>query len=289
VTGINGEAIFRGDNMEVRGDSGAIFGLQLSGVKASIAELGKHAEHLRIKGVVKGPTADFLRYTEATPVAGQIRNFTDELKAVGDAKLDLELDLPLHQIKESAVKGELTVQNNQVSLDPRLPVFEHFGARIAFTEHSFSVRDGHALMFGAPLSFEVSNQADGGIAANVAGTLDVDQARTVWKHPALAFLDGQTTWKGTLGVRNKISTMRIDSNLVGLKSTLPAPFAKPADASLPLRIELRERPGRQGVLAVNLDKLASAQLLLDARSASGVGRGMVSLGSAATLPAEEGL
>lgn len=289
VTGLSGEAIFRGDHMDVRTESGAILGLQLSGVQASIAELGKHEEHLRIKGVAQGPTADFLRYVEVTPVASRIASFTDELKAVGNARLDLELDLPLRQIKECAIKGELTVQNNQVMLDSRLPLFEHFGARIAFTEHSFNVRDGRALMFGEPLSFEAANQADGGITASVAGTLDVDQARTVWKHPVLAFLDGQTTWKGTIGVRNKISTIRFDSNLVGLTSTLPAPFAKAAGASLPLRVELRERPGRQGVLDVNLDKVASAQLLLDASAPSGVGRGMVSLGGAATLPASDGL
>lgn len=289
VSGINGEAVFRGDNVEVRSDSGAILGLQLSGLQASIAELGRHEEHLRIKGVIKGPTTDFLRYTEVTPVASRIRSFTDELRAVGDARLDIDLDLPLHQIKDSAIKGELTVQNNQVTLDPRLPVFEHFGARIAFTERNFSVRDGRALMLGEPLSFEASSQADGGITANVSGTLNVDRVRTAWKHPVLAFLDGAATWKGTLGVRNKISTMRFDSNLVGLKSTLPAPFAKAADASLPLRIELREGPGRQGLVAVNLDKVASAQLLLDAGATGGVGRGMVSLGSPATLPAEDGL
>ncbi len=289
LTGVNGEAIFRGDHMDVRSESGSILGLRVSGVQASIAELGKHEEHLRVKGVVQGPTADFLRYTEVTPVASRIKSFTDELKAAGDARLDVDLDLPLHQINDSVIKGELTVQNNHVTLDPRLPPFEHFGARIAFTEHSFNVRDGHALMFGEPLSFEVSDQADGGITASVAGTLDVAQARAVWKHPVLALLDGQTTWNGTLGVRNKISTMRFDSNLVGLASTLPAPFAKAANASLPLRVELRERPGRQGVLAVNLDKVASAQLLLDGSAPSGVGRGTVSLGGAATLPTADGL
>ena len=289
VTGISGEAVFRGDHMEVRGQSGTILGMQLSGVQATIAELGRHEEHLRIKGLVQGTTTDFLRYTDVTPVGSRIKSFTDELKAVGDAKLDLDLDLPLHQIKESVIKGELTVQNNQVTLDPRLPPFEHFGARIAFTERGFNVKDGHALMFGEPLSFEASNQADGGITASIAGTLDVDQARTVWKHPVLAYVDGQVAWRGTLGVRNKISTMRFDSNLVGLSSTLPAPFAKAAGASLPLRVELRERPGRQGVLAVNLDKVASAQLLLDAGAPSGVGRGMVSIGTPATLPESGGL
>ena len=289
LTGISGEAIFRGDHMDVRSDSGTTLGLHVSGVKASIAELGKHEEHLRVKGVVQGPTSDFLRYVEVTPVASRIKSFTDELNATGDARLELELDLPLQQIKDSAIKGELTVQNNQVTLDRRLPPFEHFGARIAFTESTFNVREGSALMFGEPLSFEASNQADGGITASVGGTLDVDRARAVSKHPVLAFLDGQTPWRAAISVRNKIATIRFDSNLVGLTSTLPPPFAKGAGASLPLSVELRERPGRQGVLAVNLDKVASAQLLLDGSAPGGVSRGMVSLGTPAELPVADGL
>jgi uncharacterized protein (TIGR02099 family) len=289
ITGINGDAVFRGDRMEAHASAGASLGLQLSGVQASIAELGKHDEHLLVKGVVQGATPDFLRYTAATPLASHINRFTEGMKAVGDARLDLELDLPLLRARDSTVKGELTVRNNQVTLDSRLPPFENFGARIAFTERDFNVRDGRALMFGEPLSFEASNQADGGIVASVAGTLDVDKARAVWKHRVLAFLDGQTSWRGTIGVRNKIATLRFDSNLVGLKSTLPPPFAKAAAAGLPLRVELRERPGRQGVLAVNLDKVASAQMLLDASAPGGVARGMISLGGAATLPPLGGL
>ena len=290
ITGIAGEVVFRGDRMDIRARSGAIFGVQLSGVRASIAELGKHDEHLLVKGEAQGTTADFLRYGASTVLASRINAFSDELKAVGEAKLDLELDLPLHRIKEeSVVKGELMLQNNLVTIDPRLPPFERFGARIAFTRNSFNVSEGRALLFGEPLAFEASNQADGGITASLSGTLDMNQARVAWKHPLLASLEGQTQWRGTVSVRNKIAAMRFDSNLVGLKSALPPPFAKAASTSLPLQVELRERPGRQGVLAVDLDKIASAQLLLDAGLPGGVSRGMVSLGGPATLPLSDGL
>ena len=289
ITGISGDFVVRGNRIDIRGQSGTSLGLQLSAVQASIAGLGMHDEHLQIKGAAQGTTSDFLRFVAATPVAGRVSRFTDDMKAVGEARLGLELDLPLHRIKESAVKGELTLQNNLVTLEPRLPPLERFGARIAFTESSFNVTDGRALMFGEPLSFEAASQADGGLTANIVGTLDADHARVAWKHPVLAYLDGQMPWRGTIGVRNKIASIRFDSDLVGLKSTLPPPFAKAATASLPLRVELREQPGRQGVLAVNLDKVATAQLLLDGRASGGVSRGMVNLGGQATLPASDGL
>ncbi|HVY05626.1 MAG TPA: YhdP family protein [Burkholderiales bacterium] len=289
VTGISGEAIFRGDHMDVRAQTGSILGLGLAGVDASIAELGKHDEVLHLKGAVRGATADFLKFISVTPVAGYINRFTEPMKAIGEAKLDLTLAIPLHRSKESTVKGELVLQNNGVVLDSRLPPFENFGARIGFTEHAFNVRDGRALMFGEPLSFEAANQADGGVTATVSGTLDVDQARTVWTHPVLGFLDGQTQWRGSVAVRNKVATIRFDSALTGIKSSLPPPFAKAAETSLPLRIEMRERPGRQGVLTVNLEKIASAQLLLDAAAPSGIGRGTISLGGQAALPGGDGL
>jgi uncharacterized protein (TIGR02099 family) len=289
LTGVTGEAVFRGSRMDVRGQSGTVLGVQLTGLHASIPAFGNHEERLLIKGIARGATSDFLRYAQVTPAAARIKSFTDGLKAVGDASLDLELDLPLHNIKESAVKAELTVQDNRVILDPRLPTLERFGARIAFTEKSFNVRDGRALMFGEQLSFEAANQADGGITAEIAGALNINRARAVWKHPVLAFLDGQTSWRAILGVRNRITTLRFDSNLVGLSSILPAPFAKAAATNQPLRVELREHAGHRGVLAANLDRVASAELLLDDTAPGGISRGMVSLGGAAALPASDGL
>ncbi|MEO8008442.1 MAG: DUF3971 domain-containing protein, partial [Betaproteobacteria bacterium] len=213
ITGISGDFVLRGNRIDIRGQSGVSLGLQLSAVQASIAGLGMHDEHLQIKGEAQGATSDFLRFAAATPVAGRITRFTDEMKAVGDARLGLQLDLPLRRIKESAVKGELTLQNNLVTLDPRLPPLERFGARVAFTEGSFNVRDGRALMFGEPLSFEAASQADGGLTASIAGTVDTDRARVVWKHPVLAYLDGQMPWRGTINVRNKIASIRFDSDL----------------------------------------------------------------------------
>ncbi len=289
ISGVQGDLTFRGRRMDIRVQSAETLGVKLSGVRASIAELGKRDEHLIVEGMANGPTQDFLRYVSAMPNASAISRFTGEFKAAGDAALTLALDLPFHRIRETAVKGELRVQNNQVTLDSRLPPLERFGARIGFTEKNFTVTEGRALVFGAPLSFDAANQADGGIAANVAGTLDVDQARLLWKHPVLGFVDGRAPWRAAIGVRNKATTVRIESNLVGLRSMLPAPFSKAAAANLPLKVEMREQAAGQSVLSVDLDGAASALLLLERGAARGVRRGTISLGSPAVLPISDGL
>jgi uncharacterized protein YhdP len=289
LTNIAGEMIFRGRRMEIRPQAGSILGLRLSNVLVSIPEIGKDNEHLLVTGVAEGPTAEFLRFVESSPVSDQIDRFTADMKASGDARLDLELDLPLQRADDSVISGVLAMRDNQVTVDPRLPPLGGFGARIAFTRKSVSVKDGRAQLAGNPVSFEASNQKDGGMVLNVAGTLDAGTLRSVSNHPALQFLEGQTEWRGNIGVRDRMASLRLDSNLVGIGSTLPAPFAKAAGASLPLRLELRERPWRQRLLAIDLGKVASARLLLDSADPGGIARGMVSLGAVASLPAADGL
>ncbi|HWH49258.1 MAG TPA: YhdP family protein [Burkholderiales bacterium] len=289
LTDAMGDVIFRGRRMDVRPQAGSILGLQLSGVTASIPELGTPDVRLLVKGAAAGPTAEFLRFVEASPVLRYTGGTTEKMKASGDARLDLELDLPLHQIAEAVIAGVLTVRDNRITVDPRLPPLDGLGARINFTKKSVNIKDGRARLAGNPISFEASNQKEGGMVINVAGTLDAASLRNLSTHPLLQFVEGQTEWRGNIGIRDKTASLRIDSNLVGIAATLPAPFAKVADASLPLRLELRERPGRQRLLAIDLGKVASARVLLDSADPDGIKRGMVSLGSPASLPVVDGL
>lgn len=294
LTEVNGELSFHGRRMEVRPQSGMVLGMKLTDVRVSIPELGKHDEHLLVKGTADAPTREFLRFVAASPVADHISRFTDEIKAKGDARLSLDLDLPLHRIAEMKIAGELAVRDNQVVIDPRLPELDKFSARIAFARDggnkgSLTVREGRAMLLGNPVSFEASNQADGGVALRLAGTLEAARLADLTSIALLRFLDGRFAWTGNVSVRNKIATVRFDSDLAGLESRLPVPLAKSAAAKLPLRIELRERSGREGVLAVNLDNVVSAQLVIDSSATDSIRRGMVNLGGQATLPETDGL
>ncbi len=290
ATAVSGEVVFRGDRMQVTGRSGTILGLKLAGVEASVAGLGKRNEHLLITGAVQGPTPEFLHYVASIPVAENVRKFTAKMRASGNATLDLELDLPLHDAKSSTFKGDLLLQDNLVTLDPRLPPLEQFGARIAFTRESVKISEGRASLFGEPLSFEAANQSDGGIAGSMAGTFSVEGLRAGSKHPALALVQGKSFWRGSFRARETDTSIRFDSDLVGLNSALPPPFDKSAQPSLPLSLELREPSAGPRVLAVGIGKIASAQLVLDAAAPGGVRRGTVNFGSApAILPDRDGL
>jgi uncharacterized protein (TIGR02099 family) len=294
LTDVTGDLMFRGRRMEVRPQSGSVLGMKLADMRVSIDELGKHDEHLLVKGTAEGQTDQFLRFVEASPIAEQANRFTEQVRAKGEARLSFDLDLPLHRIAETKVAGELVVRDNQVVIDPRLPELDRFNARIAFARDaankgSITVREGRALLLGHPIGFEAAPQADGGIALKLGGTLDAARLADLSNLAQLRFLSGQFAWTGNVSVRNKIATVRFDSDLAGLESRLPAPLVKAAQSKLPLRVELLERPGRQGVLALSLGGILSAQLVIEGGATDGIRRGMVDFGGQAALADNAGL
>jgi uncharacterized protein (TIGR02099 family) len=293
VTNASGELAFRGRRMEIRPQAGQVLGVRLSDTVVSIDDLGRHDEHLRVRGKANGPTAEFLRFVSSSPVGARINGFTEDIRARGEANLTLELDLALHRMQDSRLGGELVVADNQVVLDPRIPELDRFNARIAFSHDGnrsgFTLRDGHALLLGNAVTFDAANQADGAVSARLAGRLEAARLADLANYAPLRLLDGQFAWTGNVSVRDKIASVRIESDLVGLSSRLPAPLAKAAPSRLPLRVELLERPDRQGVLVLGLGGIVSAQLALD-RGDGGPRRGMIGLGGvAATLPDGDGL
>lgn len=294
LTDVNGDLVFHGRRMEVRPQSGSLLGMKLANVQVSIPELGKHDEHLLVKGTADARTEQFLRFVESSPIVGHIDRFTEQLKARGEARLSLDLDLPLHRIAEIKAAGELVVRDNQVVVDPRLPELDKFNARIAFARDAggkgrISVNEGRALLLGNPLGFEAASQAGGGFTLKLSGILDAARLADLSNVSLLRFLDGKFAWTGNVAVRNKLATARFDSDLSGLESRLPAPLAKAAQDRLPLRIDWRERSGRQGVLGLGLGGVVSAQLAIDGRAVDGIRRGMVNFGGQATLPDSDGL
>jgi len=294
LSDINGEITFRGRRMEVRPQSAVLLGIRLADVQVSIPELGKHDEHLLVKGSAQAPTAEFLRFVASSPVGEHIDRFTEQISAKGDARLQLELDMPLHRVAESKAAGELAVRDNRVVIDPRLPELTRFDARIQFARDagnkgSLRVREGRAQLLGNPVSFEAANQADGALNLKLEGTLEAGSLADLANSAPLRLLDGAFAWTGNVTLRGKIATLNFQSELAGLSSRLPAPLGKAAADRLPLAIELRERPGRQGMLGITLGNMLAAQLAVDAGAPGGVRRGTVNFGGPAVLQDKDGL
>lgn len=262
IEGISGELHFEGAGMRIKAHRGRIFGATLTDVTAVLPDFESN-DVLTVRGTASGPTQDFLRFIAESPVAASINHFTDPFRVEGSGSLDLQLVLPLARIEASRVKGEYQFARNALQVDPALPVFTEAGGRVAFTESQLVVKNGSARVFGDPVTVSGGTRPDGSVVLNTQGTLSMVGLRQAVDLPLLDHLSGSTPWKGAVTVPKKGGVeFALDSNLVGIVSSLPDPLNKSAAASLPFRFEVAvpTAEGRPGGVAGDTLKLAAGTL-----------------------------
>ena len=239
---LNGELLFEGEKMRVRTTGGQIFGASLKDVTAELPDLEANEQVLTIKGKALGPTADFLRFIEASPIADGIDNATEDMRAVGGGELDLKLVIPLSTDEPSRVDGSYRFLANRLTVDDDLPPLTELNGLLKFTSNSLESKGLRANFLGAPMTAEIKSAGDGSVLVNANGEFSVAGLRSEQPMPLLDHLSGSTKWTGNIRVKRKVPEVVLTSNLVGLSSSLPVPFNKVATDALPFRFERKAPP-----------------------------------------------
>lgn len=313
LTAASGDLLFEGLRMQVLAQRAGILGARVVNVRASIPDLYHGNELLTVEGQAEGPSSEFLRYIESSPVTKMIDGATQDLRATGTGRLQIRVDLPVRNLNATRVAGNYVFQNNQVTLDD-LPVFTQVNGRLDFSEAGFALRGITAQWMGGPLTVSGQPRADGSVLLAAQGSANVAQFRRAFDIPFLAQANGTTAWRSTAVVRKRAVDVVFDSSLQGVSIDLPAPLGKTAAESLPLRVERAMNPDadlfkRYPALRLPARGDAFAVAIGGAASGAGVGpgrlsavvvrrpegrgfaveRGAVALGETAVLPDRPGI
>lgn len=238
IENISGSLDFTGNRMLIKAHSATIYGVRLTQVEAGIDDLSQAVTPLHIRGRATGPTADFLRFVEASPVGESIGHFTEDMSAQGNGTLDLKLLLPLPGLDKSVIEGNYQFTRNRLKVDADLPPLDDVQGRLRFTGEALQAEQIHATLMGMPISVDVKTVGGGAVAVNVDGTFNpVDVRKQMASSSLLDRLSGSTSWHGKILARKKNAEVVVESSLVGLTSALPEPFTKNAGDVMPLRFE----------------------------------------------------
>ena len=284
IEAIQGELIFERDRMEIAGRSGEILGTRISNVRVGIPNL--LAEHvlLAVDGYAEGPTDEFLKYIQHSPVRRMLDGFTDGMRADGRGRLRLRLDLPLDDPAKSRVAGELQFSGNTLTFDPRLPPMERAAGRVAFTESSLTVHDVKGRLFGGEVTIGGGSRPDTGVAIMASGEATIDATRAVFDHPWRARLQGRSSYSAAFTVSDGRARLSVESQLRGVSSDLPPPFAKSAAEAVPLKVDVYPGQGRDRI-SIAVGGIVQAEFLRLAQGdAMQVQRVAVAFGPAAAEP-----
>jgi uncharacterized protein YhdP len=191
---------------------------------------------LLVRGLAQGPTSEFLRFLEQSPLGEKLDHFTADMKASGNGSLNLELDIPLRHAQDTKMRGDYRFQNNQLQPLAGLPPLNQVNGRLLLTESTATAQDIVGRAFGGPLKVQVRSAGDK-VGIQASGTAQIKEVSNHFGWPLINHLSGSAGWKADIAIRKRTAEVVVESDLVGITSPLPEPLNKTAASALPLRIE----------------------------------------------------
>lgn len=257
VSGTTAELSIQGPRLEVTAPAGATLGAQLQKVSVVMPDMLSPDLVLQIRGQAQAETARGLEFIQKSPVRGYIDGFTDGMSARGNGNLNLQVDVPLRGSKPVKVSGSYRFVDNEIMLGQGVPTLSHANGVLHFTEASMRTQNANARVLGGPATLDVQSGANGAVHIKASGRADLDTLRKTVTHPLLSYLHGSSDWQAQITTSQKQpASVAISSSLAGIASDLPAPFAKNANETAPLRFEKRNT----GALSFQYGKVLEARL-----------------------------
>jgi len=271
---LDADIVFDQAAMTIYGHSTRAYGFRLTDIVAELPALADPRHVLRVVGRGSGPLQDLLRFINNSPVGRWTKGFTATSQGSGDALFALALDLPLSHPRDAEAAGSLQFANNDLTLNAVIPPLKQLKGRLDFTDRGLIIDGITGTALGGPLRVDARTGSDGYIDLGVDGAIDIAALKaSVHENDASGaispvanavdratqWLSGGTRYNVALRVRSKRVAdlanegrgaaaaspdasakpdLLVQSDLVGLAIGLPAPLAKPAAASWPLRLAI---------------------------------------------------
>jgi uncharacterized protein (TIGR02099 family) len=245
LRGVDAEFSFDGPALHAVASRGSMGGIGFTDGEVNSGDLREAIFALRGKAVTDAGRA--IRMLQATPLAPSFGAMFPGLSGAGPVQAEVAIALP---VKDFARRVVTVVANlDAVTLRHRQQPLELNGLTGTLWVRNREIHApelvGRALggRFQASIATAVLPGGDLRTVVNASGTAQGAALVPVAHLPVNAGLAGATEWRGSLDVTRDVDpkrpargTVRIQSDLRGLASGLPEPFAKSADSVRPLSL-----------------------------------------------------
>ncbi len=258
LTEASGHMAFVNQQYHVDLESGRVDGLTVGGARVSIFDMEQPKLQLALDRRV--PLDDLLSGLGRTPLMEA--DALAGISASGEGRFELDVLLGLREgAGAPRVTGAYTFDGNQLGILGDRFRLDRLQGRLGFEGPRFSANSLRGRFLDQPFTARVAPRE--GIAATrvtaethltPAGLGEVMQSEAPWVDALLDRLSGETGMTVRVDVPHGSDSVavRVDSDLSGWESRLPAPFAKPAALAWPLRVDLTTTGGGMNSLSARL-------------------------------------
>lgn len=245
---INGEISFDNTKFGLTIESAKILNTPIKRSTIVIADLADKTGAIVINLAADARAEEVTKFLRESPLATTIGGFTKVVAIEGFGKLDLGITIPIVAGKDVIkVNGKYTLL--RATAKPTIgPTVTNLTGMIAFTERGVqssslsgpSSAAGNALQgiaYGNPVAITISGGREAGVTAEFTTRADMTQLAEVLPFRLPRQVSGTADFRGKILAKAGTTEIAIDSNLVGVTSTLPYPIAKRAAEPRQLRVQ----------------------------------------------------
>lgn len=258
---INGELVFEGMSMWIHAKSGVSMGATVTDVTAEIPSYTAKGLPLIIRGKSQTSLQNMAQWVNQSPVSAMIGDPFVGTKATGEASLELFLNIPITDLKNTEVSGTVHLNDNTIAMR-NVPEMTQAKGSVTFTEKGLWASELTALIYGSPASGEISTDEKGKIRITAQADATPEAAGKIIDSPGIASLlthfEGVTPVKTVVEIDHGVN-VHVTSDLLGIKGNAPAPFNKKPENAWPLQFDF-ENCAKNERCASKM-KLALADLL----------------------------
>ncbi len=246
VSKVYGHAVFIGQSMRIEAHKGEILQVPVNTVRARIVDFARPS--LLITGRVEAGLDKQLSFLANSPLREDYQGLLDVLDVQGPGALDLDLRLPLSELNNSKVSGDIHVQGATLRFAglPH-PVTDVQGV-LRFTEAGLRGTGIKGRFLDLPATAQLTPEKSGtGAATRLQAIIPVqmpqDRPRLetlLGPVPMLAGLRGSSDVEvsGLFDSNGASNALLLSSDLRGMAVTLGAPLEKEATDQRKLQIEI---------------------------------------------------
>jgi uncharacterized protein (TIGR02099 family) len=245
LRGIDSTLAFDGPAMQAFVSRGSIGGVAFTQAEIHSADLRDAI--LAVRATARADAGRAIRLLQASPLAPSFGSAFADLSGAGPVSGELVMYLPIKQFEKRVVTVMATLDG--VTLRHKTQPIEASGVSGQLWVRNREIHapslTGRLLGGALQASIATTTQANGNLTTqvNAQGGVQGEPLRPIARLPVNAGLSGTADWRGFLTVERDADpavpargTLRLSSDLRGMASKLPEPFAKNADATRPLTI-----------------------------------------------------
>lgn len=287
--------LFQGAGMEIDVVDGLLFdGVSIDNARVSINDYRDAI--VSVTGSTTASARQATRFGLATPIARNVSQNLKDTSLEGRTKAVISLKIPLKQIAAIEYQGKGQLTDVRVNSNGDFPAISKINGEIDFSNDGIQVDALKGEILATPFQLKIRSAPKQATEIEVNGQVSADAIRRLTDHPLSAALEGKASYRAKVGLNRNELSVSVTSQLTGMSFDLPEPFQKSAAAKMPLALELTPlRPkdysasttNESDQLSIKVGDLARAifRRKVNSQGVMRVERGVVAIGSKATLPA----